>query len=203
MIWSFIMNRFRATTEFVSIDDQPADDLSALAMAAREARRHPKARGREETAAGTRRQVDANLPIWLMKIEQSAYNEMLSYLSAGVPERAGILLGPVADDSLVTHFIPDLTGESSSASFRLDVESLNRELKNAKLARMNCKGIAHSHPTGITQPSCGDLAYLERLFALPANADAVQFFVPIITGGRVFPYVFSGGAIWPTAILLV
>ena len=146
---------------------------------------------------------DEPLPIWVMKMTQSAYRDMMEHLESRRPEAAGILIGPVADDMVVTHFVADTHGRSSPASFQLHTPSLNRELRKAKLARMNCKGIVHSHPSGIPQPSHGDLNYLESLFQLPANAAAMQFFMPIVCDGRLHPYVYSQGGVWPTSLLLV
>ena len=143
------------------------------------------------------------LPLWMMKMTQSAYCDALTHMLAIEPEAAGILLGPAQDDLLVTHFIPDLEGNANPASFRLHAASLNKTLKRVKPAGLNCKGIVHSHPSGICQPSLGDVAYLKDVFKLAANVRATQFFMPIVCDGRMFPYVFAGGRVWIAEMALV
>jgi proteasome lid subunit RPN8/RPN11 len=127
---------------------------------------------------------------------------MIEYLAARPPEMAGLLLGPEAEDGLITHFVPDRGGKGTTVSFQLDTASMNRELKRAKEYRLDCKGIAHSHP-GLIQPSHGDLAYLTKLFALPVNSGAMQFFMPITVGRRLYSYVYAHGRVWPTEIFIV
>lgn len=138
-----------------------------------------------------------------MKITQSAYQDLLEYLLARKPEAAGILLGPIKDDVLVTHFIADSEGIGTSASFSLNSPFLNRTLKQVKPAGLNAKGFAHTHPDGVTQPSYGDLMYLEKLFRLPANAEALQCFMPIVCDHRVYPYVYARGRLWIAELILV
>ena len=112
-------------------------------------------------------------------------------------------LGPVLDDPLVTHFVPDSDGTGTAASFRINAASLNRTLRRVKPAGLNGKGLVHSHPSGIPQPSLGDLEYLRELFSLPANAAATQCFMPIICDRRVYPYVYARGRLWHAELILV
>jgi proteasome lid subunit RPN8/RPN11 len=135
---------------------------------------------RESSVADENGGMDLHPELWVMKIAQSAYREMLDYLLARKPEAAGILLGPILDDPLVTHFVPDSKGAGTAASFRINAASLNRVLRRVKPAGLNGKGLVHSHPVGIPQPSHGDLIYLHDLFRLPKNAAAQQCFVPIV-----------------------
>jgi proteasome lid subunit RPN8/RPN11 len=145
---------------------------------------------------------DAPIPIWRMKIIQPALREMMNYLCDRDPEAAGILLGPAGDDILITHFIPDATGRSSPASFELDGPELTRVLRRMKPAGIQCKGIVHTHPAGLTSPSQGDLAYLRKLFAKPGS-DQSPFFVPIVCNGRLYPYVFAQARVWHCDLVLV
>ncbi len=139
----------------------------------------------------------------LMKCVPSAYHKMTDHLSSLAPEAAGILLGPRDEPSLVTHFVPDEHGESTNASFRLDVTRLNECLKTAKAAELACHGIVHSHPCGVTQPSGGDLFYFQQLFALPNNDSSHPFFVPIFCGRTLHPYVYFNGQVQPALLMLV
>lgn len=146
---------------------------------------------------------DEPLPLWIMKITQPALRQMMDYLLAREPESAGLLLGPADDDLLITHFVPDRTGRGTSASFELGTDELNDVLKRMKPAGINCKGIGHSHPAGVPSPSYGDLIYLRRVFGLPKNADAAQFYMPIVCGGRLYPYVYAQGRVWRAELVLV
>jgi proteasome lid subunit RPN8/RPN11 len=156
-------------------------------------------------STGDNQQVDQGepLPLFTMKITQPALRNLLNYLLAHEPETAGLLLGPDDDDALVTHFVPDRTGRGTAASFELNATELNGVLKRMKPAGINCKGIAHSHPAGIASPSQGDLIYLRRLFGLPSNADAAQFYMPIVCGGRLYPYVYFQGRVWRAELVLI
>ena len=170
-------------------------------------RKHRRAEStqRETTRPIDDEQVDEHepLPLWIMKITQPALRDMLDYLLAREPESAGLLLGPTNDDLLITHFVPDRTGRGTSASFELGTDELNDMLKRAKPAGINCKGIGHSHPAGISSPSHGDLIYLQRVFGLPTNADTAQFYMPIVCGGRLYPYVYTQGRVWRADLVLV
>ncbi len=139
----------------------------------------------------------------VMKITQPALHSLLDYLLTCEPEAAGLLVGPKNDDVLVTDFVPDLTGRGTPGSFELGTDALNDLLKRIKPAGINCKGIAHSHPAGIAAPSHGDLIYLRRIFGLPGNSAAVQFYMPIVCGGRLYPYVYTQGRVWRAELVLV
>ncbi len=146
---------------------------------------------------------DEPLPLWVMKITQPALRQMMEYLLSREPETAGLLLGPADDDLLITHFMADRTGRGTSGSFELGTDELNDVLKRMKPAGINCKGISHSHPAGIPSPSHGDLIYLRRVFGLPKNADAAQFYMPIVSGGRLYSYVYAHGRVWRAELVLV
>jgi proteasome lid subunit RPN8/RPN11 len=147
--------------------------------------------------------AEDQLELWAMKITQSALHDMREYLLPRKPEAAGMLLGPTKDDLLVTHFVPDAEGNGTGASFEINATSLNDVLRVAKAAGLDCKGLAHSHPAGIVQPSCGDVRYLERLFRLPANSETQQCFMPIVCDRRVYPYVYAHGRVWHAELILI
>ena len=159
----------------------------------------------ELSRSSAEEQVDENepLPLWIMKITQPALRHMMDYLLAREPESAGMLLGPADDDLLITHFVPDRTGRGTSTSFELGTAELNDLLKLTKSAGINCKGISHTHPIGAPSPSHGDLIYLRRIFGLPTNADAAQFYMPIICGRRLYPYVYAHGRVWHAELVLI
>jgi proteasome lid subunit RPN8/RPN11 len=119
---------------------------------------------------------------------QAALEEVLQALRERPPEAAGLLLGP-RNHELVTHFLPDEDGEATPASFTLAGRGLTLKLKPYLAAGLDCKGIAHSHPAGITCLSSGDLLYVQRVFQHPKNAALQRFCMPVVAGGRLYPYV--------------
>lgn len=146
---------------------------------------------------------DEPLPIWELRILQTAYLKAMIYLCGRTPEAAGILLSLWHDDSLITEFVPDDSGRGTAVSFELDAAKLNRVLKEKKAVGLTCMGIVHSHPAGVIQPSFGDLTYFRKLFAAPANGEAQHLFVPIICNGRMYPYVFAHDRVYPAQLTLV
>ena len=128
----------------------------------------------------------------LLRLTQGAYGHIMEYHTAREPEVGGMLLGPVTDD-LVTHFVPDETGHATATSFTLDAAAMNRSLVRHRRCGMNAKGLVHLHPPGVTWPSCGDVQYVAKSFANPRNKDAVQFLLPIVCEGRLYPYVILRG----------
>jgi proteasome lid subunit RPN8/RPN11 len=172
---------------------EPMDDYRLPASRAEEQPTGPEELPYGQSSIDETTGIDAHPALWVMKISQSAYRETLDYLLARQPEAAGILLGPVQDDPLVTHFVPDSQGTGTAVSFQINATALNRTLKRVRPAGLNCKGLVHSHPAGIVQPSHGDLIYLQKLFVLPANAAAQQCFMPIVCDRRVYPYVYARG----------
>ena len=146
---------------------------------------------------------DEPVPRWELRIRKPVYRETMGYFSDRTPEAAGILFGSQGDDSLIDEFVPDETGRGTPVSFDLGTLNLNRVVKVKKAEGKSCMGIAHSHPAGVTQPSCGDLFYFRKLFAVPANGDAQHLFVPIICGDWMYPYVFAHNEIHPAKLVLV
>jgi proteasome lid subunit RPN8/RPN11 len=181
---------------------EPADDYRRAESAAEQPPKLDDGPDRPARQAGDADDCKFLLPL-PMKVAQSAFREIVEYFRSRQPEAAGILLGPVQDDVLVTHFIPDEEGDGTAVSFHLNAPSLNRVVKRVRPAGINVKGFIHSHPGGLTQPSSGDLAYMQRLFGLPANAEAQQCFLPIVCGGRVYAYVYARGRLWNAELILI
>ncbi len=70
-------------------------------------------------------------------------------------------------------------------------------------AGLSCHGLVHSHPPGVPQPSWGDVRYLRRLFAHPANGQTSHVFVPIVCSGRLSAFVFTQNQVFPANLTLV
>lgn len=140
---------------------------------------------------------------WELHLLQRAFVDAMNYFCGQPPEAAGILVGPVDDEPLVTRFIPDHIGRGSAVAFELHAPFLNHILQQLKPQGLTGKGLIHSHPTGVKCPSSGDLEYFRRLFARPGNAQATHLFVPIVCDGRLHPYVFTGESVVPATLVVV
>ncbi len=129
----------------------------------------------------------------ILKITQSAYQEILADLVEQPfrNEKAGMLLGPAAEDDLVTHYISDRNGRATPSSFTLDADGLNKVLRQYKQVGLTCKGVVPAHPPGVLKLSFGDLLYVAKLFANPKNKKASQVLLPIICNGRFYPYLID------------
>jgi len=95
-----------------------------------------------------------------------------------LPAETGGMLGGRASSSLVTHFHFDTTANRSPATYSPDATNINallREQWNPAGVRM--LGFNHSHPAGCDHPSCGDLAYAERILA--SNPALDRLLMPI------------------------
>ena len=51
--------------------------------------------------------------------------------------------------------------------------------------------MAHSHPRFCTSPSFGDIEHVRSTFGRAKNAKADMFFLPIVCGDRLYPYLFT------------
>ena len=134
----------------------------------------------------------AGVPV--MYMTSSAYQETMQFLTSsehGDNEAGGILIGPRGDDDLITHFVPDRDARTTVASYAPNVVWLNKTLKQYVACDMNCKGLAHKHPPGCTRPSYGDLLHVNSTFGRAKNSGALQFFMPIVCDGHLYPYIIT------------
>lgn len=124
----------------------------------------------------------------VMRITEPAYQRSMRELTRRRPEHAGIFAGP-KDTDLITHFFEDERGKPSLASFTLDAAWLNEIIRQFLRCGIDVKGVVHSHPSGVTQPSHGDLSYVRDVFANPNNSSAQEIFLPIVCDGRFYPFL--------------
>ena len=123
-----------------------------------------------------------------IRIVQETYQRIVDELTNRPPEFGGMLLGPINSD-IVSHFVPDERAQATPASFTLHAESLNRRLRRFNRCGMDAKGLVHSHPSGVTRPSAGDLNYVRTSLANPKNKDCLEFLMPIVCAGQFYPYI--------------
>jgi proteasome lid subunit RPN8/RPN11 len=121
-------------------------------------------------------------------LAQPAYQEILESLT-WPPETCGLLLGPCQQDHVVTHFHFDRGGQGTPGSFTLDHAGLNGVLKSYAAARLDCKGYVHAHPPGFDSLSYGDFTAVRAIFGKEKNRSLQQFFMPIVIGRQLRPYV--------------
>ncbi len=126
----------------------------------------------------------------VMKFTHAAYNNVMRDLAGGTfqCEQGGILLGPCDTEDLVIRYVKDSQGDSRPASFTIDAEYLNGQLRKVKDAGLTGVGIIHSHPPGCTRPSYGDLEFLHQIFRNPNNRGGL-FLFPIVSGRQLYPFV--------------
>jgi hypothetical protein len=130
--------------------------------------------------------VEPGVP--LMRFTHQAYGEVMKVLGELEPEAGGLLLGP-RDSDLVTHFHRDEDGVGTAGTFTLGAKGLNAALKVYKEARLEVKGVAHSHPRFVKGPSGPDLDYATQLLQNPKNEGADELLMPIYCGGTLYPYI--------------
>ena len=146
---------------------------------------------------GSRRRTDVDDPRLLddlppLLMTTTAWLLMMTDLTSRPVEAGGVLIGPSGHDA-VTHYVPDLTGHATGASFTFDHERINQTLRQYVPLGLDAKGIAHSHPSGCLTPSLGDLDFVFDCFATVSADDVERFYLPIVVGRRLFPYtVFRG-----------
>lgn len=134
-------------------------------------------------------------PIPVMQIASTVYMQLMSHLTTRPPEAGGVLVGP-RDHDAVTHYLPDETGDGTPVSFTFDHIRLNQLLARLEAARLDAKGVVHSHPLGCPMPSRGDLSYVARCFALAEATTLPRFLLPIVCGQLIYPYIVTHDRPW-------
>jgi|CXWL01.1.fsa_nt_gi proteasome lid subunit RPN8/RPN11 len=122
----------------------------------------------------------------------TAWYDMLTDLTTRPTEAGGLLIGPTGHDA-VTHYVPDTAGQATGVSFTFDHHGNNALLRRYAPLGLDAKGVGHSHPTGCLRPSQGDLRFVQDCFDLASPAELDRFYLPIVVGRRLFPYVILRG----------
>ncbi len=102
-------------------------------------------------------------------------------IASHAPERGGALLGP-RHTNLVSHFIFDPQAQTTAASYSPSKQLIERVKDEERTTGLSFKGIVHSHPNGMDQPSQADLfAFASNMNANPCMG---SFIAPIISTGK-------------------
>lgn len=97
------------------------------------------------------------------------------------PERGGALLGP-RHRPLLTLFVPDPEAVTTSATYEPS-RALDTRVKDLeRLSALELKGIVHSHPPRLDEPSRQDA--LELAEGLRRNVHLAFYLAPIVSGGH-------------------
>jgi proteasome lid subunit RPN8/RPN11 len=109
-------------------------------------------------------------------------------IAAHAPERGGALLGP-RGHPLVTHLVADPGAESSGASWRPS-RGLDASVKALERGEgLELKGLVHSHPPGVLEPTAQDRDELAE--GLRLNGHMPSYLAPIVaraTGAPIAPH---------------
>jgi hypothetical protein len=105
-----------------------------------------------------------------------------------MPAEQGGMLGGRRRTGTVTHFAFDGSARCSFATYTPDRATLNQLLREEWNPQdVDLLGFAHSHPTGSSRPSHGDLIYADRILAaIPAMDRLVLPIVQTIPGSGNF-----------------
>lgn len=113
-----------------------------------------------------------------MTFTSNAYNDIINTIGNVHCESGGLLFGHL-DDYIVREFIFDENANVTFASYTMNTEFLNKEIKRLwEEKELACIGFIHSHPYGLKVPSYMDLQYFKRMFKyMPRD----KYLVPIVS----------------------
>jgi len=127
-----------------------------------------------------------------IRILFAVFFKILKTLGSLPAEAGGILLGPVGNDNIITHFVFDKYAHTTGSTYTLNTDYLNPILSEMTDAGFEIKAVIHSHPQGYRKLSPQDIAYftsqikklnLEKL-AVPlvfsANKGGQLDFLPLV-----------------------
>ncbi len=112
-----------------------------------------------------------------MVVTDLVCRDILEQIAYHKPERGGALYGPKGYP-LVTHFEYDPEAETSPGSYIPSERLIARVPAIERTTGLQFKGIIHSHPAGITQPSGGDENTVASFFRLNPHLSSIA--LPIV-----------------------
>lgn len=113
-----------------------------------------------------------------MRIQETAFNEIINYIGSRPAESGGMLFGR-EDDYVITRFVPDTAATTTRATYTINAEALNPVIQKLwKEEQLSLIGIVHSHPHGFGMLSAPDMAYFSDL--LRNKMKRAHFYTPLV-----------------------
>ena len=113
-----------------------------------------------------------------MRIQESAFNEIINFIGSRPAESGGMLFGR-EDDYIITRFVADTTARTTRATYQIDADTLNPVIQKLwKEEQLSLIGIVHSHPHGFGVLSGPDMAYFSDLLRNKMKRD--HFYTPLV-----------------------
>ena len=127
-------------------------------------------------------------------ITADVYEEIRMTLGTRKPEQGGILGS--SDGVHIDHYYFDKNSSRTSASYTMNVDDLNKVIHEWNDNGVRLVGLIHSHPTGCTKPSSGDMETARHIIeTLDVGG---TFFTPIAQVSpkldgtiEIYPYSFE------------
>jgi hypothetical protein len=126
------------------------------------------------------------------------HDQIIDRLADMPPEEGGFGIGPKGSENLLTHFLYDPGAMRTAATFKPDaarfndwLARLNAHFREVDDAGCDFRCVIHSHPSGFTAPSAGDVEFARATFARAKNAGATILYMPIVCDGRLYPYAVT------------
>ena len=113
-----------------------------------------------------------------VRVTDHALAAIVDRIGAVVPEAGGALLGPPGTD-LVTHLLPDEEATVTSVQYRTSARLIEDVERIQRGGAARFKGIVHSHPAELPEPSEQDLREFGRSLAL--NPHLGRYLAPVVT----------------------
>lgn len=110
-------------------------------------------------------------------ITDLVYKRIYTEIALHHPERGGALFGPKGLP-FITHFEMDIDAETTAVSYIPSTRLINRVPNIEVEIGLQFKGIIHSHPRGVIQPSRGDADTVSSFFRLNPHFSAMA--LPIV-----------------------
>lgn len=112
-----------------------------------------------------------------MIVTDLVYQQIREHLARHQPERGGALYGP-KDYPIVTHFEYDFDARTTEVSYAPSPRLIANAPRVEQASGLRFKGIVHSHPRGMIQPSAGDEHTVQTFFI--ENPHVSSFALPIV-----------------------
>ena len=112
----------------------------------------------------------------MLRLTESVYNQIKETIGNIPPEHGGVLGS--GDGITITDYYYDYSGFTSSDSYCPDCNKINAVLENEwAVNNVYLAGVVHSHDSTCDFPSCGDIAYAEKIMQ---SAEMEHMYLPIV-----------------------